>query len=502
MNVDCAFCNGAPTSLLDDTCAKNYSSEEAQLYNAIYYNQGLTKKVSTLTPVSLSLLLDVQNSVYVVKGGTGGPITGEAELCKVGQVFVPSTSNMDGYCQNQACLPREARVGSNCITTACPASNQSTMHNLTCFVNGNYSCVQLYPNDTHLATIIQHYGPLDQLDDGYIGMIRGGHVYSFNGTLYLCSNFSQYHNTTSMPTDLSVVGLVVLTYVGGSVSIVGCSVLLITYSLFRELRTLPGKLLMNLAVAILASDVTLVGLLTLSGYIVSQKYCISVAIILHFTFLSRFSWMSVIAFHLLAVFSAKPFSFHYSSKIHKLQIEKKVFLYAFALGWLLPLSIVVICISLNFSTDLIGYGENDRCWITRRGALIGGFIVPTYVSVLFNSVSFVVVCWSIFRSTTRTQKALIHARKSGVRVYISLGVLMGLTWPSGFIAMSVNSIVPWYFFVALNSIQGLLLSLVFVCTKRNANLCRSLHRGKVHGGILSLSGTSTTSLAHIKPDNI
>ena len=513
VNVDCAFCNGAPSSLPRDACAKNYSFNDIELFKAIYFGTDPVVKNRPIAPVTFSLLLDLQNSAYLLTGSDssdsslGGDLS---SLCGAGQVFVPpSTPDMElGYCQDQVCLPGEVRVGTDCLAMECPGFNTSAMSEIAggddmsaaCFNKStNVTCIQLHANDTHLASIVQHYGPLDRLEDGYVGTSQSGDVYKFNSTFYYCSNYSALRG----PAYADSLGLVVLTYVGGAGSIIGCVLLLVTYSLFRELRTLPGKLLMNLAAAILASDVTLIGLLTLSAHIASKEYCTTVAIILHFTFLSRFSWMSVIAFHLLSVFS-KPFSPQYLSQSHKLQVERKVLLCALASGWLLPLLIVVACVSLHFSADVIGYGENARCWIAQRDALIGGFIVPAYLSVLFNIVCFAVVCWSIFCATHR-HKAHTRTQASHVRVYISLGVLMGLTWPSGFVAMLVNSVVPWYFFVALNSTQGLLLSIMFVCTKRNAGLYRSLCMGvgvgKTHHSAV-MTGVSTTSLAIIKaPDS-
>ena len=158
----------------------------------------------------------------------------------------------------------------------------------------------------------------------------------------------------------------------------------------------------------------------------------------------------------------------------------------------------VVCIALNFSVDLIGYGKNSRCWITIRGALIGGFIVPVYLSVLFNTVCFVVTCWSIFCSTLK-HKTLTDEGKSHVRVYISLGILMGLTWLFGFIALSVNSVVPWYFFVALNSTQGLLLRITFLCTKRNASLYSSLCRGKAQRVVRPFITTTSSTQLKTRP---
>ena len=47
--------------------------------------------------------------------------------------------------------------------------------------------------------------------------------------------------------------MVVLTYVGCTFSVVGSAIVLLTYTLFKELRTLPGKILMNVTATILAN---------------------------------------------------------------------------------------------------------------------------------------------------------------------------------------------------------------------------------------------------------
>ena len=150
-NLDCALCAGVPALAMEDECAKNYSSKEVELFNAIYFSSGSDTLVHNALPItSFSLLLDVQNSVYELSGG-GSTITGEAsKLCKAGQVFVPSAPNMDGYCQDQVCLPGEMRVGTECLKLQCNRS--STTFNLTgssearlwstCIENINDACVQ------------------------------------------------------------------------------------------------------------------------------------------------------------------------------------------------------------------------------------------------------------------------------------------------------------------------------------------------------------------------
>ena len=50
-------------------------------------------------------------------------------------------------------------------------------------------------------------------------------------------------------------GYFILTYIGCSLSVIGTVPILLTYCLFKDLRSLPSKLLMNLAATILMSSV-------------------------------------------------------------------------------------------------------------------------------------------------------------------------------------------------------------------------------------------------------
>ena len=85
----------------------------------------------------------------------------------------------------------------------------------------------------------------------------------------------------------------ILAYIGCPLSVIGCILILLTYSLFKELRTLPSQILMHLAVAILVGN-----LLILVGGPIGETFniiCTPVAILSHYIFLSQFSWMSLMS---------------------------------------------------------------------------------------------------------------------------------------------------------------------------------------------------------------
>ena len=124
-----------------------------------------------------------------------------------------------------------------------------------------------------------------------------------NQTLILCSanvsrNYTKEATTAFIPAaedekppNDSLV-LRIITYAGFSLSIISLLFLLITYFLFAELRTYPGKRVMHLSCALIAmQSVYFVS----DPDIVSSAVCAVMAALLHYFILTVFLWMSVIA---------------------------------------------------------------------------------------------------------------------------------------------------------------------------------------------------------------
>ena len=109
-------------------------------------------------------------------------------------------------------------------------------------------------------------------------------------------------------------------YFIGFLSLLGCVAILLTYSLFKELRSLPGKILMNLASSILVAS-----LFTLSSLFVVDNVavCRAVAVILHYTYTAEFIWMSVFSFEIArALHQANAVMIRTSAWMEKLGISR------------------------------------------------------------------------------------------------------------------------------------------------------------------------------------
>ena len=162
-----------------------------------------------------------------------------------------------------SCPEGQAAVGLDCRDTLCPENFVS--RDGKCFsqplTNGNRSTngsgsgsgffldcptelVALNKTEFTLLTIET------VLVDGEEMEILG---YSADGLPLVCPN-----NVSTVQVNTTIfsypAGYLELTYIGCSLSVIGSALVLITYSLFKELRSLPSKILMNLAFANLVTN--------------------------------------------------------------------------------------------------------------------------------------------------------------------------------------------------------------------------------------------------------
>ena len=136
--------------------------------------------------------------------------------------------------------------------------------------------------------------------------IYNNDTFMINGNkLLLCANFSRnftaavkgprmLHKVNKMRASLQL-----LTSIGCIVSMVSLVLLLITYILFPELRNLPGKIIINLAISLLLYQSVFFSAVKNDD----PNSCYAVAVFLHFFVLSSFTWMNVMAFDVHRTFT-------------------------------------------------------------------------------------------------------------------------------------------------------------------------------------------------------
>ena len=293
-----------------------------------------------------------------------------------------------------------------------------------------------------------------------------------NGDPVICVNFST--NGTE-PNNINNFGLPypeaykILSNVGCPLSVIGCILILLTYSIFKELRTLPSLILMQLAIAILIGNlIILVGGPVLDEIEEARVLCTLLAILTHYIFLTQFSWMSLmsteIARKMHAAFKMKTTE----SKTY----EMKLLVMYLLLGWCTPLVIVIITVIVNFTTtDLVLYGVLDdenvgQCWINHVASVLVSFYAPVALSLVYNTVIFTVVTIFLCVSSHSHSKLSKTSNVPFLRLNIGVFSVSGITWVFGLIAILLYQEWVWIPFIILNSIQGFVIFIAFLGTKR------------------------------------
>lgn len=322
-------------------------------------------------------------------------------------------------------------------------------------------------------------GEFIQLEDEEYTILSNGYLYRndsntmindffmLDGKPVICISPSYDSSGTNM-------ALVVISFVGIGLSVVCLLLVLITYSLFKELRTVPGVNLMNLSLSLLFAH----SLFMATGATQIPIICTSVAVLLHYFYLSSFAWMSIIASDTYRTFSRTCYTRQNTGKL------KVRFL---ALGWLPSLVFVVICFSLDQSGLVaIGYGGSDHCWINNPKSNTFVFVIPVAFSVLFNAMFFFLTIISIRKIKQQTQNVgnVPNSRKNMV-LFVKLAVLMGFTWIFGYLNILVSDYFD-YPFVIFTSLEGVYIAFGFVFTPRVK---------KMYGNLF------TVTIVHVAPSS-
>ena len=497
-NRECAVCNGFPENELD-----------------CFIPQVLGGQVSpgpSLQP--FSVLLDINNDGLILVS-SDVISTSLQVLCSTTEIYDPVLRACRST-EFQDCIQRMSDgdtvallVNGECVTSNCKKqlmalndSNSFSFYNSTAVNYGSVIFAIEYTNAqgepvvcvdvSGVGTeVVVCNGSLISLNVSDIfsyvdenSVAYGGEVYDveFNnsrGEPVICVDFS---NNGTLVTNTTIeyyaypIGFFILTYIGCSLSVIGCALVLLTYLLFKELRTLPSKILMNLTVAILISNI----LILFGGPIAGAfpdvlELCVTIAILLHFFSLSQFSWMSMMSLEMTR-------TFYRASKLRTEEMKRSksiIFTIYFIIGWSLPLLISVVTIVVNYSTEgLVHYGIFEdgtlgSCWINHFESAIVAMVVPVAISLAFNTIMFAIVAMFLIQAY-KSLKKMSKSNYLYFRLTVAVFAISGLTWGFGFVAILVGAAWPWYPFIILNSIQGFVIFLTFLCTQKIGKLYLTL----------------------------
>ena len=290
-----------------------------------------------------------------------------------------------------------------------------------------------------------------------------------NSTVAVCLPFGKTFNTTTeiVNTSETSYALRILTVIGFGISMLFLFVLLITYGIFKELRTLPGLNLMNLAISMMLSY--LIWLIGTANF-QETKTCEILGVIEHYLFLVTFVAMSVISYHSCVVFS-RPFHAGVSSN------SRKQFTKYSTITWLIPALFIAVCITLD-QTEITFDIYGNTCWLSTDKAVLYLFLLPAAVLLLFNITTFIKTAMTLTQYNNDSQ-ILQKDQKQNLLVCIKLATLVGFPWVFAFFRVIFSDVEAFeYLFVVFVSLQGLYIGLAFVCNKKTVQLYKKLWRSE------------------------
>ena len=149
----------------------------------------------------------------------------------------------------------------------------------------------------------------------------------------------------------------------------------------------------------------------------NQAFCIAMAVLLHFMWLSTFTWMNVLAFDLVRTFTSQ-------------QVlnpnNKKIFLTYCLYGWGVPLLIVSACLAAHHANGVeFKYGGLRSCWLVGRYAVLVAFGVPLVVSLVANAALFGLTVHSVhatLKAASMVRKGKSKAKETTTELWIYLKV--------------------------------------------------------------------------------
>uniref|UniRef100_A0A1B6DQS8 G-protein coupled receptors family 2 profile 2 domain-containing protein n=1 Tax=Clastoptera arizonana TaxID=38151 RepID=A0A1B6DQS8_9HEMI len=278
----------------------------------------------------------------------------------------------------------------------------------------------------------------------------------------------------------------------------------LTYAVLPELQNLHGKNLMCHVVCLFIAYM-LLGVLQLAGDNIWHSCCTSFAFIIQFSFLASFFWLNIMCFDIWWVFSGlRPLRGSVKEREHKKFIIYSIY------AWGCPLIIFIITLVMQTVKEIPDtfikpeFGLN-KCWFSTEKATFIYFYLPMGVVVILNIIMFATTALRLVAHTKETDNMLNKNGESQrhnenerqrFNLYLKLFIVMGINWVTEIVSWYLGG--PkylWYITDLTNTLQGVLIFLIFVWKRR---ILRLLNQ-KICPNIELVSNTTSSTRSKVSP---
>ncbi|KAA0707985.1 Adhesion G protein-coupled receptor L4 [Triplophysa tibetana] len=236
-----------------------------------------------------------------------------------------------------------------------------------------------------------------------------------------------------------------ITQLGMVISIICLSMCIFTFWFFRDIQNTRTTIHKNLCCSLfMAQFIFLIGI----NKIAHRWFCSLIAGLLHYFFLSAFTWMCIEGIHLYLIVVGVIYN--------KGFLHRNFYLF----GYGSPA--VVVAISATLGSKY--YGTNTVCWLSTENNFIWSFIGPACLIILVNLMAFAVIMFKVYRHTSVKKPEISHYDniRSCARGAIALLFVLGVTWTAGVVHILYETTLTAYLFTFANTFQGMFI-FIFLC---------------------------------------
>lgn len=353
-----------------------------------------------------------------------------------------------------------------------------------------------YPMLTNLQlnqTIFYNNGSLQLLNQS-IFLNQDDYVILHDNRILFCAD--QWLTKTDLPQFPLYRNI--LSIICTSISL-GCLLLfMVIYFLIPFLHNLPGKCLLFLSISLFIGQLVFISTSTLTQ---TNRYCLISAILIHYFYLSSFSWLLIISIQIYLTFNQKIlFEDKNEKKNFRLIIYNILVWFSCGIVILIAGLIQLYKPSSDYSP---GYGE-IFCSISKVNSMIIFFLAPIGCILLIVTILFIKTLLTIYHSHNVAKLAHVTSSSNKkdrnlVFVYARLASLMGIQWILLIAALIIRQTWLWVIFEIINSLPGLFICLGFLCSKRILNNLKQKFSIKLITRRQSLPSNTTTSTMLMTP---
>ncbi|XP_051578790.1 adhesion G-protein coupled receptor G2-like isoform X5 [Myxocyprinus asiaticus] len=272
-----------------------------------------------------------------------------------------------------------------------------------------------------------------------------------------CSHLTFFAILMSLPdsnlTAPHVESLTFITNIGCGLSMFFLGMGLFMHFLLRKAKSNQAtKILINMFVALFLLNLSFLCNESIANT-QDNSACIVIALIMHYSMLSTFTWFFIQALHMyLWLIRQNVTTKNYMRKIN-------------VAGWACPAPIVVIIVSMGeYKTVIIqSTAKTTRmCWITNPYVHYIVNIGYYALVFIFTTGIFIMMVTKIIQSRNINVGDVKKTTfKKQLTMILSLFFLFGLTWGIAFFSFGPMVIPSYYIFTVLNSFQGFFLFLYY-----------------------------------------